>query len=89
MTGTIVTHLVLCTRLRVALVRRLCHRYGGFVEGRRASLDDQRLSRRLGDAPKDRAMELLERAPPNPMTLFGTLRLLTSRFDVVWPRDQA
>ena len=60
------------------------------TKGPRVDLvDDYRLSRRLRLVNEERARALLEMAPPNPTMLFGTLGRLTSRFDVVWPRDQA
>ena len=61
-------------------------------------LDDRHLSRRLAHIGKERARELLNKAVPEEHTErfrntsvslrlnFGTLRHITSRFDVIWPR---
>ena len=53
-----------------------------------STLDDQHLSRRLTGITKERAGELLERAPQE-RWIFKTLRYITSHFDSVWRRDQA
>lgn len=65
-----------------------------------STLDDQHLSRRSTGITKERAKALLEADPQeNSMEkargaawdvtwIFETLRLITSRFDVVWPRDR-
>ena len=58
-----------------------------------SSLNEQYLSRRLTRITKERARELLEVAPQEgPMDggtwAFGPLQSITSRFDLIWPRDQ-
>ena len=52
------------------------------------TLEDWHLSRRLTGITKERAAELLERAPQE-RWIFRTLRYITSHFDLVWRRDQA
>ena len=64
-------------------------------------LDSRHLSRRSTDVTKERAASLLKLAPSersrnidggvveDVIWTFDTLRLITSRFDVVWPRDRA
>ena len=65
------------------------------------SLDSRYLSRRSTNVAKERAATLLKLAPlersrdidggvvEDVTWTFDTLRLVTSRFDVVWPREQA
>ena len=70
-------------------------------ENSTSTLDDQHLSHRSTGITKERAQALLEAAPPENAIetargtvahvtwTFATLRRLTSRFDTIWPRDQA
>ena len=64
-----------------------------------SALDGQHLSRRLTNIDKERARAVLEQAPPEDymseearirlrrVWTFATLQRITSRFDVVWPRE--
>ena len=66
-----------------------------------SALDGQHLSRRLTNIDKERARAVLEQAPPEDdiseeagirlyrIWTFETLQRITSRFDVVWPREPA
>ena len=75
------------------------HEFAG--ENGTSTLDDQHLSRRSTGITKERAQALLGVAPPENAIetargtvahvtwTFATLRRLTSRFDTIWPRDQA
>lgn len=66
-----------------------------------STLKNQHLSRRSAGITKERAKTLLDAAPPELELVgvrgvdvhvtwtFGTLRFITSRFDVVWPKSRA
>ena len=72
-----------------------------FVNRRGANLESVHLSQRLTNITKERARALLKVAPARRSSkesgsiggmdeiTFKTLQFITSRFDVVWPRDRA
>ena len=58
-----------------------------------SNLNEQYLSRRLTRITKERARELLEVSPQKYLAdggtwAFGPLQSITSRFDLIWPKDQ-